>query len=208
MKRDSDGKRTQRKLAGRLKRHRSTRRCCIVYGLYDSSNRLRYIGQTRLILPDRLKWLFKNIRKKLAMGRRMTPVEDWALTCEANGESILISPIDSNATWDISEIIHIDRARQRGENLLNILRGGNDNTHDLALSSHESNGGREMPLLRGAKFPSPIDTVCALCGTIVSSVDEGDQICRDMDFDGKSCPHCCRTYGEARREEGLLMAQG
>lgn len=34
--------------------------------------------------------------------------------------------IDAQATWDVSEIIYIDRARQSGANLLNVLRGGND----------------------------------------------------------------------------------
>lgn len=135
MKRDPNSKRTQRKFVKRLARRRSTRRCCVVYGLYDSSNRLRYIGQTRQILPDRLSWLFKTIHRKISASQSLTPVEDWARICEAIGESILISPIDVNATWDISEIIHIDRARQRGENLLNILRGGQDTTRDLARSA-------------------------------------------------------------------------
>lgn len=120
----------QRKLRKRLARKRSTSNCCIVYGLYDSEDRLRYIGQTRLILEDRLKWLFKTIRKKVALDQSMSPVEAWA----AEGRLIFIKPIDENATWDVSEIIHIDRARQRGENLLNILRGGQDTPHDLALS--------------------------------------------------------------------------
>jgi hypothetical protein len=56
-------------------------------------------------------------------------------------------------------------------------------------------------LTRAADNPSEIDRVCALCGVQVNSLEEADEICRDMDFEGKTCPHCCRTYGEARREE-------
>lgn len=65
-----------------------------------------------------------------------------------------------------------------------------------------------MTLKRAADYPSAIDLVCALCATPVSSLEQSDEICRDMDFDSKTCPHCYRTYGEARREEGMLFTQG
>lgn len=65
-----------------------------------------------------------------------------------------------------------------------------------------------VPLQRATDYPSAIDLVCALCSTVVSSLEQSEEICREMDNDARSCPHCCRTYGEARREEGLLWTQG
>lgn len=65
-----------------------------------------------------------------------------------------------------------------------------------------------MKLSRAAPYPSEIDLLCALCAAQVSSIEQAEEICRDMDSDGKTCPHCIRTYGEARREEGLLFTQG
>ncbi len=65
-----------------------------------------------------------------------------------------------------------------------------------------------MTLYRAAPYPSEIDMMCALCAVKVSSLEQAEEICRDMDNDGRTCPHCCRTYGEARREEGLLWTQG
>lgn len=65
-----------------------------------------------------------------------------------------------------------------------------------------------MTLRRAADYPSAIDLVCALCGVNTGSLGRATEICRDMDTDQKTCPHCCRSYGEARREEGLLWTQG
>lgn len=65
-----------------------------------------------------------------------------------------------------------------------------------------------MSLTRAADYPSGIDMVCALCAIQVSSLAQAEEICREMDFDSKTCPHCCRTYGEARREERAYLTQG
>ena len=47
------------------------------------------------------------------------------------------------------------------------------------------------------------DQICGLCGVKVNSSDQANEILQGMDTDSKTCPHCCRTYGEARREEGV-----
>ena len=65
-----------------------------------------------------------------------------------------------------------------------------------------------MSFTRAAPYPSPIDLICALCGIQVASLEQSEEICEQMDFDSRSCPHCHRTYGEARREEGWLFTQG
>lgn len=65
-----------------------------------------------------------------------------------------------------------------------------------------------MKMTRATDYPSSIDLICALCGVRVSSLGKSEQICREMDFDSRICPHCSRMYGEARREEGLLFTSG
>jgi hypothetical protein len=65
-----------------------------------------------------------------------------------------------------------------------------------------------MALRAAVPDDAEIYKVCALCGSLVATRELADEICRDMDTDAKTCPHCCRTYGEARREEGIYYTQG
>jgi hypothetical protein len=46
----------------------------------------------------------------------------------------------------------------------------------------------------------PLDSVCPVCGTPVP-FRQAERIESDMDEDWKYCERCCRTFGEARREE-------
>jgi hypothetical protein len=119
------GRRRDRKLHRSFLR-KQPRKFCVVYGLYDMEGRLRYIGQTRQLLSERLRWFWKQIARRRDQGRKLTPVERWLDECSYFQMPVEIRAIDENATWDVSEIIYIDRARQRGEDLLNILRGGQD----------------------------------------------------------------------------------
>jgi hypothetical protein len=48
-----------------------------------------------------------------------------------------------------------------------------------------------------------LHATCGLCGIRVTSSDQAKEILLDMDADGKTCPHCFRTFGAARREEGI-----
>lgn len=121
--------RERRRRKARIKRR--DKKLCTIYGLYDSSGTLRYIGQTRNILRDRAKHFQKSIERAIRTGNRLSRVELWIKNCYENGKKIEIRPIDENATWDISEIIYIDRARNSGADLLNVLRGGNDTLHAL-----------------------------------------------------------------------------
>jgi len=76
--------------------------------------------------------MLQKIRKTLRTGGKLSPVESWI----NSGVEFSIRAIDENATWDVSEIIYIDRARRAGFDLLNVLRGGTDSLHDLARESN------------------------------------------------------------------------
>lgn len=92
------------------------RKLCYVYGLMDGSGKIGYIGQTRLDLRKRLGWHFKDAAKN------KTPLHRWI----NSSAGVEIFMIDSNATWDVSEILWIDRYRREGHALANVLRGGTD----------------------------------------------------------------------------------
>jgi hypothetical protein len=92
------------------------RKLCYVYGLRDGFGKIRYVGQTRLDLESRLRWHFRAARTN------KTPLHKWI-----NGSfGIEIFMIDSNATWDVSEILWIAHYRSEGHDLVNVLRGGQD----------------------------------------------------------------------------------
>jgi hypothetical protein len=111
---------------------RSHARFCIIYGLYDLCGNLRYIGQTRQMPEERLKWFHKQIDRAYARGKSLSPVLSWIDDCRYRNDPVEIKIIDANATWDVSEIIYIDRARGEGIELLNVLRGGQDTLAGLA----------------------------------------------------------------------------
>lgn len=97
------------------------KKLCYVYGLRDSSGRVGYVGQTRTTLEKRLKRHFAN-----AVGGK-SKVHRWI-----NGSmGVEIFMIDSNATWDVSEILWIDRYRREGHELANTVRGGSDTIHAM-----------------------------------------------------------------------------
>ena len=89
---------------------------CFVYGLMDGYGSIRYIGQTRNALDVRLKHHRKDCWKS------SSTVSLWL----RGALDVEIFMIDSNATWDVSEILYIDRYRREGHDLTNILRGGAD----------------------------------------------------------------------------------
>jgi hypothetical protein len=115
---------------GKRQKGRRPKSACLVYGLYDAQGELRYIGQTRSRLERRLIWHWRHIEQKLRMKLPLSPVERWLaesrLKGECGGLGANARVIDQNATWDVSEIIYIERARVAGAQLLNVLRGGVD----------------------------------------------------------------------------------
>jgi hypothetical protein len=109
------------KRAHRKLRKGQGKQFCFVYGLAGQDGRIRYIGQTRLTLGARLKWHFKS-----AINGK-SPVCKWIN--RTMGVEIIL--IDGNATWDVSEILWIDRYRREGHDLVNVLRGGTDSVFAL-----------------------------------------------------------------------------
>jgi hypothetical protein len=116
----------------RFKARKPDKKLCSVYGLVDETG-VRYIGQTKIELARRFKFHMKD-----AVAKPDRNLSAWLL--EAPRKIILL---DGNATWDVSEIIAIDRARQSGARLFNQLRGGNDTIH--AVRRENKGGGRAMP---------------------------------------------------------------
>ena len=105
---------------------------CQIYGLCGSDGKVRYIGQTRLLLTERLRWYYKQIERKIARHQRFSPVESWIDNLKFFGIEPQILLIDGNATWDISEILYIERFKNAGHELLNVTRGGNDDIGNIA----------------------------------------------------------------------------
>lgn len=69
-------------------------------------------------------WHYRAIKKSLRTGKRLSPAQSWMHHLGPAAPNIVI--LDSAATWDVSEVIWIERCRVAGHNLLNVLRGGND----------------------------------------------------------------------------------
>ena len=90
---------------------------CRVYAIRDHVGRTVYIGQTRLKIEGRMRWHRKN---------KDTRICQWMRAENEAGRPFSVVVLDENATWDVSEIILIERARAAGEPLLNQTRGGKD----------------------------------------------------------------------------------
>lgn len=98
---------------------------CIVYCLMDQNGAVRYIGQTRSDLESRFSF-----HKKSAF-TGASPVSMWLAGELMAKREVSISEIDGNATWNVSEILWIERHRQQGIDLLNVTRGGPDTVFDM-----------------------------------------------------------------------------
>jgi len=98
---------------------------CLVYGLYDprdEAKAIRYVGQTRNS-KVRLAYHLKNARDGKA-GRVLA----WIRELLDAGVAPVLAVLDGDGAWDVSEIIWIERLRVGEADLLNVLRGGCDQT--------------------------------------------------------------------------------
>jgi len=110
---------TKQRKAQRRARRKRGKSWCRVYYLCGADMAPRYVGQTRQILSDRLKWHFKDLAKS------NSPLYRWLR--EQPLEQVDIVELDGEGVWDVSEVIWIERLTARGESLLNATRGGRDN---------------------------------------------------------------------------------
>lgn len=115
-------------IAKRKAKRNAKKQGCVVYGLYDGGGNLRYIGQTRTSIERRFFFHMKTASEH----------PNYALSRWLLEEPQEIHVIDHNATWDVSEIIYIERARVAGDKLLNKMRGGGDSAGALKREKSES----------------------------------------------------------------------
>jgi hypothetical protein len=108
-----------RRAAKKKAKKRPTKTWCRVYVLREAEGKpIRYVGQTRLELQDRLRWHFKGIQEHRVNGWGLSKAQKWIASLPAPP---VIELIDAKGIWDISEAVWIDRLRTRGEPLLNVL---------------------------------------------------------------------------------------
>jgi hypothetical protein len=114
-----------------IRRRKKARRCaqgdvgskslfCIVYAICDEAGNIRYIGQTRQKLAVRIKFHRKE-------GSR---AGKWMQAEVAAGRNVTVHVITDRGTWNVSEVIWIERARATGCLLLNRTRGGDESSLD------------------------------------------------------------------------------
>lgn len=86
-----------------------------MYCLKASTGEIVYVGQTRCTLATRLSFHRRNASPIGTQIERYL-VDHWP-------EIVMLEP---QATWDVDEILWIERLRLAGEPLLNMTRGGRD----------------------------------------------------------------------------------
>ena len=107
------------------KKHRRLRRrkgknWCQVYALRDpDTDEIKYVGQSRQSLPERLGWFVKGIGRKKGQGRSLSPVEKW-IDAMPGKRLPVIEPLDEEGVWDVSETVWINRLIADGIDLLNV----------------------------------------------------------------------------------------
>lgn len=92
---------------------------CTVYGLREPGGYVRYVGQTRWTLSNRLKRHLGDIPKGIDDRRTR-----WIKEVLDRGGTIEIFPIEMDAVWHEAEIRWIAHYRQVYPDLLNVYDGG------------------------------------------------------------------------------------
>lgn len=115
------GSRSWQRQKLRKLRNNKPKSWCQIYGLRVGAGEYFYVGQTRLLLEQRLDWHFKAVRKKLRLGQTLSPAQKWIYMMMSIDAKITIDLIDGNGIWDISEAVWIDRLRAQGHPLRNVM---------------------------------------------------------------------------------------
>lgn len=112
-----------------------------IYGLFDASGALRYIGKA-----NDPKARLRGHMREATNGRRRTPLYDWLRKHGLPAMQILEADC---ADWQASEKRLIAEARTRGDKLLNLADGGNEPFCSIAVRS--ANGRNLVERLRADK---------------------------------------------------------
>jgi hypothetical protein len=122
-----DAKAKQRSIRARKKARRraegeigSQSLLCTVYAICDEAGNIRYIGQTRSRVANRIKYHHKE----------GSTAGLWMKAEAEGGRAVSVKIITKAGTWNVSEVIWIERARAGGCNLLNKTRGGDESYLD------------------------------------------------------------------------------
>ena len=103
-----------------------TNRACHVYGISDETG-IRYIGQTRSTLELRFSYHKKSAMQNGDLGW-------WLMNTECK-----IIMIDEHATWDVSEIIWIERYKRASRLIRNsVSRSQTQTSRDFTKTSKKS----------------------------------------------------------------------
>lgn len=97
------------------------RTTCTVYAICDQDGQIRYIGQTRTSVDVRIKYHLK----------KNTPISRWMHNEMQAERNVIVETITDEGTWNVSEILWIERAKAIGHQLLNKTRGGEDTPFDM-----------------------------------------------------------------------------
>jgi hypothetical protein len=113
----------RKKLKGKHRRFLRTKakNWCTVYALKDDTGTTRYIGQTRMILAERLALHWKQMLKDLRTANTLSPCQQWLLEMRQAMRIVTIEVIDPEGVWDTSEAVWIDRYLFKGADLTNVL---------------------------------------------------------------------------------------
>lgn len=103
-----------------------------IYGLYSTEpdcGGVRYIGQTKTSLENRLKKHITNARKGIHYH-----LYNWIRSVYERGYEIKIELLKDNAVWNYDEIELIKKYKELGANLTNATAGG-DGSYSLSEES-------------------------------------------------------------------------
>lgn len=111
---------------------------CFVYGLYDTEDNLKYIGQTKKNPELRLHNHYGELKRRLKKNLKLPQVQYWLHLLAKENKFATLRILSSVATWNVTEVLLIERYTKAGVELLNVLRGGADTPDDLVRELTEA----------------------------------------------------------------------
>lgn len=107
--------------AWRRVRRSKAKSWCLVYALREAEGMpIKYVGQTRILPANRLRFHIKAATERVQKRERLSPVQGWVHSLLLAGKEPVIEVLDGNGVWDVSEAAWIERLIAGGERLLNV----------------------------------------------------------------------------------------